>query len=461
MRKENLFKEGKITKTILTLSLPLILSQIVNVLYNIVDRIFIGNMKDVGRDALAGVGITFPIIIIVSAFAALFGLGGAPLVGIKLGEKKVSDAKDIMMNSFIMLVITSLILSTVLLIFNRELLYLFGITDELMKYGLDYLNIYAIGILFVMISIGMNFYISAQGYTKEAAIFVLIGAILNIVLDPILIYSFNLGVKGAAIATIFSQGISAILILIFLMSEKSVLKFSFKDFKINAKIILSVLALGISPFIMQSTEALIQIVFNTQIVKYGGSNYVAYLNIMTIMLSLLQFMVLPVHGLTQGASPLISYNFGSKNMKRVKESYKTLIIMSFIYSFSFYLIIFLFPKPLASIFGSDLETLKLAPKIFRIFFFGMAFFGIQLASQASFMALGEALVSLTNAILRKIVILIPLAYLLPLKMGIMGVFIAEPIADILATIITFSMFIFLINKILNKKLLEDRSYLNE
>lgn len=456
MKNNNMFKKGNVAKNILKLSFPLILSQIINVLYNIVDRIFIGNMDIVGKDALAGVGISFPIIVIVSAFAALFGLGGSPLVGIKMGENKNEEAKNIMMNSFFMLLVSGIILSIILITFNEKLLYLFGMTDALLKYGLDYLNIYAIGSIFVMISIGMNFYISQQGYTKHAALFVLIGAILNITLDPILIYTFNLGVKGAAIATIFSQGVSALLIILFLRSKKSILKLSFKNFKINKKIIFSILALGISPFIMQSTEALIQIVFNTQIVKHGGTNYIVYLNVMTIMLSLLQFMVLPVQGLTQGASPMISYNYGNKNMERVKKSYKSLIIMSFIYSFSFYVIIFLFPKPLAYLFNKDQELLKIVPRLFRIFFFGMAFFGIQLASQASFMALGQSLVSLTNALLRKVVILIPLAYILPIYLGIDGVFISEPIADILATIITFTMFVTLINKILNKKLLENR-----
>lgn len=454
MKKKELFESKNVLKSILILGIPLILGQLINVLYNIVDRIFISNMALVGKDALAGVSITFPIIIITSSFAVLFGMGGAPLAAIKLGEKDNETAKNYMIHSFLMLIISGLILTITLLVFGKELLYLFGITDELLKYGLDYLNIYAIGTVFVMISIGLNSYISAQGHSKISAVIVLIGALLNIGLDPIFIFTLNLGVKGAAIATIISQGVSALLIIVFLISKHSTIKINFNNFKLNKKLLFGILALGISPFIMQSTEALIQIVFNNQIVKYGGSNYIIYLNIMAIMISLLQFMTLPLHGLTQGASPLISYNFGSGNFKRVKDTYKTLMILSFIYSMVFYLIILIFPKELIMIFNRDLEMLEIGPNIMRLFFFGMGFFGLQLATQASFMALGQSLISLSMALLRKVIILIPLAFLLPIFFGISGVFYAEVIADLVAVITTFLSFILLINKILNKKEIE-------
>lgn len=454
MKKKALFTEKPIVKSLLILGFPLILSQLVNVMYNIVDRIFIGNMAVVGKDALAGVGITFPVIVVVSAFGALFGLGGAPLAGIKLGEDNDDEAKNIMMNSFLMLLIIGALLTVILLLFGTQILYLFGMTDELLKYGLDYLNIYALGTVFVMIALGLSAYISTQGQTKVAAVIVFIGALLNIILDPILIYGLDMGVKGAAIATIFSQGVSALLVVIFLMSKYSSLKLSFKGFKINHKIILSIMALGVSPFIMQSTEALIQIVFNSQIVRYGGVNYIVYLNIMTIMLSVMQFIVLPVHGLSQGASPLISYNFGSGNFKRVKKAYKALTVMSIIFTVSFYFIIFLLPSQIASIFNSDPLILEKAPRIMRLFFLGMAVFGAQLATQTTFMALGQAVVSLTMAVLRKIIILIPLAYLLPLFMGIEGIFFSELIADFLATMITVSTFMLLINRIIDKRKLE-------
>lgn len=451
MKKEYLFTKEKVIKSILILSLPLILSQIVNVLYNIVDRIFIGNMPVVGKDALAGVGISFPIIIIVSAFAALFGMGGGPQAAIKLGENKKEEAQEIMNNSFILLSLVGVFLTFILLIFGKQLLYLFGATDDIIEYSLSYLNIYAIGTIFVMLSIGLSFYISAQGNTVIAAVIVLIGAILNIIFDPILIYVFNLGVKGAAIATIFSQAVSAILSLIFLTSNKSTIKLRFTKLKLNKKIVLSIVSLGISPFIMQSTEALIQIVFNNQIVKYGGNDYIIYLNIMTIMLSILQFMVLPVQGLTQGASPLISYNYGNNNVKRVKESYRVLIIMSLIYTLVFYLLILFFPKGLISIFTKEELVINYSPKIMRMFFFGMAFMGIQFACQMTFMSLNQPVISLTLAILRKIVILIPLAYIFPIFVGINGVFFSETVADLLAVIITFTVFVFSIDRILLRK----------
>jgi putative MATE family efflux protein len=455
MKKTELFTNKNIVKSILLLGLPLILSQVVNVLYNIVDRIFIGNMDIIGKDALAGVGITFPIIVIVSAFAALFGFGGAPLAAIKMGENKNDEARKIMMNSFSMLLMIGILLMVVLFIFGKPLLFLFGMTDELLTYGIEYLNIYAIGTIFVMISVGMNTYISAQGHTLVSAIIVLIGAILNTALDPLFIFVFNMGVKGAALATIISQGVTAILVVLFLISRKSNLRLSFKNFKPNKKIIFSIMALGISPFVMQSTEALIQIVFNNQIVKYGGEDYIVYLNIMTIMLSVLQFMTLPVQGLTQGASPLISFNYGCNNMKRVKSAYKTLMIMSVSFTLLFYLIIFFLPKPIASIFNSDPLILEKVTPIMRIFFLGMSVFGLQLACQSSFMALGQSLISLSMAVLRKIIILIPLAFILPIYMGVNGIFYAEMIADFIATITTFTLFMVLVNKILNKKLKKD------
>lgn len=455
MERQHLLTKEKPLKSIFILGLPLIISQLINVLYNIVDRIFIGNMPVVGREALAGVGVTFPIIVIVSAFAALFGLGGSPKAAIKLGEGKEKEANNILMNSLFMLVVTGIILTVIMLMFNEQLLFLFGMQDELLQYGLDYLNIYAIGTVFVMLSLGLNFYVSASGNTKEAAIFVLIGAIINIALDPLLIFTFNMGVKGAAIATIFSQGVSALLIIIFLANKKRILHISFKKFKPNIKTILSIAALGVSPFIMQSTEALIQIVFNNQISSYTtGADYIIYMNIMTIMMSILQFMILPVHGLTQGASPLLSYNYGSGDHERVKKSYRLLILLSFAYTLIFYLFILISPNLLVKVFNRDLEVLLLTPKLMRIFFFGLGFMGVQSAIQITFMALNQPIVSLSLAILRKIVILIPLAYILPIFLGVEGVFYSEMLADLLAVTITFITFSLMINNILNKKALE-------
>lgn len=454
MNNEDLFLNGKISKTVLKLSIPLVISQLINVLYNIVDRIYIGNMKDVGETALAGVGITFPIILIVSAFAALVGFGGGPIFSIKLGEGKKDEAKNTMLNSFVMLIIVGIILTIVLLSFAEPLLYLFGATSEIMTYAKDYLIIYAIGTVSVMITLGLNSYITAQGNSIIAMTVVIIGAVANIVLDPIFMFAFNMGVKGAALATIVSQTLSAIFVIWFLLSKKSIVKldFNFKKFKPNYKIILSIIALGVSPFIMQATESAVQIVFNIQITKFGGEDYKTYLNLMTIMLSIMQFMILPIMGFAQGASPLISYNYGAKKVDRVKSTFKFLLIISVIYSLIFYLLLLITPTTFVSIFNNDSKLLNIAPNIVRIFFLGMSIMGIQIACQNTFMALGQSLISLILASLRKIILLIPLTLLLPHLYGVNGVFYAEPIADIIAVLVTLTMFLLLFNRILKRKL---------
>lgn len=452
MNKEDLFLNGKISKTVLKLSIPLVLSQLINVLYNIVDRIYIGNMKDVGEVALAGVGITFPIILIVSAFAALVGFGGGPIFSIKLGEGKKDEARNTMMNSFVLLIIASIFLTVVLLVFAEPLLYLFGATDEIIGYSKDYLIIYALGTISVLLTLGLTSYITAQGNSIIAMIVVLIGAIANIILDPILMFQFNMGVKGAALATVISQTLSAIFVIWFLMSKKSIVKLSFRKFKLNHKIVLSILALGISPFIMQATESAVQISFNIQITKYGGEDYKTYLNLMTIMLSIMQFMTLPILGFAQGASPLISYNYGAKKMERVKSTFKFLFAISLSYTFVFYILLLITPLTFVSIFNTDPRLLSIAPNIVRLFFLGMSVMGIQFACQNTFMALGESLISLILASLRKIILLIPLTLILPKFYGINGVFYAEPIADTIAFIVTLTTFIFFFNRILNRKL---------
>ena len=456
MNKEDLFLNGKISKTVLKLSIPLVLSQLINVLYNIVDRIYIGNMKDIGETALAGVGISFPIILIVSAFAALVGFGGGPIFSIKLGEGKHDEAKNTMMNSFVMLVIVGVILTFALLIFSEPLLYLFGATDEIITYAKDYLNIYALGTVSVMLTLGLSSYITGQGNSIVAMIVVIIGAVANIILDPIFMFAFNMGVKGAALATIVSQTLSAIYAICFLLSKKSIVKldFNFKKFKFNKKIVLSILALGVSPFIMQATESAVQIVFNIQITKFGGTDYKTYLNLMTIMLSIMQFIMLPIMGFAQGASPLISYNYGAKRIDRVKSTFKFLITISVAYSFIFYLFLLITPTTFVSIFNNEPKLLSIAPNILRIFFLGMSIMGIQIACQNTFMALGQSLISLILASLRKIILLIPLTLILPNFYGINGVFYAEPIADIIAVIITLITFILLFNRILKRKINE-------
>lgn len=451
MTKKEMFAKGNITKTIFKLSIPLVVSQIINVLYNIVDRIYIGNMPIVGKDALAGLGIAFPVIMIVSAFAALFGMGGAPIASIKLGEGNDKEAKKTMLNSFVMLMIFGVILTIVLLIFDDQILYLFGATDDIINYSKGYLNIYALGTTSVMLTLGLNAYITAQGNTTIAMITVLIGAVTNIILDPILIYGFNLGVEGAALATIISQTFSAIFSIWFLTSNKSLLKLNFKNFKLDYKIILAIIALGISPFVMQSTESFVQITFNVQIKAYGGDNYINYINLITIFLSFMQVIMLPLAGFTQGSTPMVSYNYGAGNMDRVRKTFKVVFITTIIYTLSFYIIIFAIPTTLTRIFNSDPTLLKLSPRLFRIFFIGIAIIGIQITCQNTFMALKQSLTSLLLAMLRKIILLIPLTLILPKYLGINGVFYAEPIADVIAVIVTGLVFILSFNKILDKK----------
>ena len=331
MNREELFLNGKIGKTILKLSIPLVISQLINVLYNIVDRIYIGNMKDVGGAALAGVGISFPIILIVSAFAALVGFGGGPIFSIKLGQGKKDEAKNTMVSSFVLLVLLGIILTVILLVFAEPLLYLFGATSKIISYSKDYLIIYAISTVSVMLTLGLTSYITAQGNSIIAMLVVVIGAVLNIILDPIFMFAFNLGVKGAAVATILAQTVSAIFVIWFLRSKRSVVKLEFKNFKLNLKVILVIISLGVSPFIMQATESAVQIIFNVQITKYGWEDYKTYLNLMTIMLSIMQFIFLPILGFAQGARPLISYNFGAKKIDRVNSAFKFLILVSTAY----------------------------------------------------------------------------------------------------------------------------------
>lgn len=449
--KEQLLREGKIKSVIFRLAIPLVISQLINVMYNIVDRIYIGNIPIIGEDALAGLGITFPVLMIVSAFAALFGMGGAPLASIKLGQGKKNEAKNIMVHSLIMLLLIGVILTLILIIFNEGILILFGAKKEIIGYAHSYMLIYALGTTSVMLTLGLNSYISAQGFSKTAMMTVLIGAIINIILDPIFIYLLDMGVSGAALATIISQTISAIYVLKFLTSNKPIFKLSFTKFNLNYKTILSIAALGISPFIMQSTESLVQITFNIQVKNYGGNDYVIYINIITIMLLVMQIIMLPLMGLAQGATPVISYNYGAGKIERVKEAFKILLITSLIYSFAFYLIIFIAPNLFIRIFNSNPNVLQIAPNIFRIFFIGISIMGIQIACQNTFMALKQPVISLFLALLRKIVLLIPLTLILPKYFGINGVFYAEAIADIVAVIITAIVFALSFNKILLRK----------
>lgn len=421
------------------LAVPTIFAQLVNLLYNMVDRIYVGRIPETGTYALAGLGVSFPIILLISAFAALVGMGGAPQAGIAMGQQDNDKAEQILGSSALFLVLLSLCLCAVFFAVKRPVLMMFGASETTLPYADSYLGIYLLGTLSVQISLGLNQFISCQGFAKTSMMTVLIGAVINIVLDPILIYGFHMGVRGAALATIISQTVSAVWVLLFLCGKKSILKIRRKNLRLNPRVLLPVLALGVAPFIMQSTECLVQLTFNTGMQKYGNDYYVGA---MTILFSVTQMLFLPIQGLAQGATPIISYNFGARNTDRVRNAFKLMFLASVCFSFCATGVILLFPRPFISLFSNDPEIIRIGAYGIRIYAFGFLIFGAQCACQQTFLALGQAKISMFLALLRKVILLIPLAILLPRigGLGVNGLFIAEPISDILAVLTTVTMF---------------------
>ena len=453
MSKKNVdLGSGKVGKLLISLALPAIIAQLVNVLYNIIDRVFIGRITN-GEIAMAGVGVAFPIIMLVSAFSALIGYGGAPLVAMKMGEKDNDGAEKIMSNSFSTLIIISIILTVGLLIVSKPLLLAFGASEATLGYAMDYLTIYLIGTIFVQIALGMNPFINTQGFAKVGMITVAIGAVINIVLDPVFIFGLNMGVKGAALATVLGQLVSAVWVLKFLFGKKSILKIRKKYIVPKLKVILPVMALGVSPFIMQATESLVLISLNNQLLKYGGDLAVGA---MTIMSSVMQIILLPLMGLSQGAQPIISYNFGATQMDRVKKTFKLLLICCLTYTVTMWAAIMITPGTFVSIFNNKPELIEITSWSMRIYFAGILVFGAQIACQQTFLALGQAKISMVLALLRKIVLLVPLIFILPLFLqdGLQAVLLAEPIADIVATLSTVTTFIIFYKKKLSVNLSE-------
>ena len=433
---------GSVGKLLFSLAVPTITSQIVNMLYNLVDRVYIGHMQPVetvGKLALTGVGVCLPIIMVISAFAALMAFGGAPRASIAEGRGDLKESERIMGNSFTMLVAVSVVLTVVFLAFAEPMLRLFGASDNTIGYALDYMRIYALGTIFVQVTLGMNAYITAQGFTVVGMKTVLIGAILNTVLDPIFIFAFGMGVQGAALATILSQAVSAVWVLRFLTGKKTKWHLRAAYLRPQAQVVLPALALGASPFIMQSTESLITVCFNSSLQTYGGDLAVGA---MTVLSSIMQFAMMPLQGLTQGAQPIVSFNYGARNMERVRKSVRLLITCTLTYSTVFWLAIMLVPQVFVRIFTSDANLMDTAVWAARIFLFGCFAFGAQTGFQQSFLALGQAKASLLLALLRKIILLIPLIYILPhfFENKAFAVFLAEPVADLLAVITTATMF---------------------
>lgn len=451
MHDKTFLGKGSVLKLVIKLSIPTIIAQLVNLLYNIVDRIYIGNIPKVGGFAYTGVGVCMPVILLVSAFAALVGYGGAPKSTIYLGQKEDQKAEIVVGNSFTLLLILGILLTIILLIFYEPLLYLFGASENTIGFASDYLLIYAIGTIFVMMALGMNAFISAQGFTKISMLSVLIGAILNCILDPIFIFVFSMGVQGAAFATIISQAISSFFVVWFLQSKKALVRLKWSNLVIKWDIILPTLALGLSPFVMQFTEAVITVCFNASLKKYGGDIAVGA---MTTLASLMQFSMLPLMGLSQGAQPVTSYNYGAKNVDRVKKSFIILLIASVIYSTIFWLFLMLFPHGFANLFLSadEVELIDYTAWAIRIYFAISCLFGIQIACQQTFIAIGNAKISLFLAVLRKVILLIPLIFILPLFIEdkAMAVYLAEPLADGIAVSVTAMMFLIYFNKTLKK-----------
>ena len=442
--KEYLGKE-RIGKLLVKLAIPSVIAQLVNMLYNIIDRVYIGHMPEVGSEALTGVGVCLPLILIVSAFAALVSSGGAPRASIKLGEKDYEKAEEILGNCFTLQILISIVLTTLLLIFNRPLLLAFGGSSKTIEYATSYMNIYAIGTIFVQLTLGMNGFISCQGFTKHSMISVAIGAVVNIILDPIFIYGFDMGVSGAALATIIAQAISTVWVLSFLRSKKTFIKLKPSHMKLKANVIVPCVLLGLATFIMQASESAIAICFNSSLQHYGGDLEVGA---MTILTSVMQFAMMPMQGVAQGAQPIISYNFGAKNKSRVISIFKLLLVVCLTYSLILFASIMLFPKTFAGIFTDNQALVNFASRMLQVYCAGIGIFGIQIACQMTFVSIGSSLSSILVAVFRKFIMLIPLIYLVPLMIEnkILGVYLAEPIADVSAVIFTIILFSFKFKK---------------
>lgn len=447
-KDKNFLANEPIGKLLFKLAIPTVMAQFINMLYNIVDRIYIGHIPNVGSLALTGVGVCLPLIMIVSAFAALIGSGGAPRASIEMGRNNISLAEKILGNCFSLQIIISVILTILLLLFNKEMLLAFGASENTIEYANSYMNLYAIGTIFVQLTLGMNMFITAQGFAKTGMLSVLIGAVFNIILDPIFIFLFNMGVKGAALATIISQAFSCIWVLNFLFGYKSTLKIKKKNLLLQKSVIIPCITLGTSTFVMQSSESIISVCFNSSLLKYGGDIAVGA---MTILTSVMQFALLPLQGLGQGAQPIISYNFGAGNVDRVKNTYKLLLKVSLCFSSILWGLVMLFPQIFAGMFTSNAELLEFTKNAIRIYMAVIFLFGIQIACQMTFTSIGNAKASIIVAVTRKFILLLPLIYIMPLLFSenqTMAVYLAEPVADFIAVTFTFFLFRFQFKKAL-------------
>ena len=436
---KNFLGTEPIGKLLLKLSIPTVIAQLINMLYNIVDRIYIGHIPEEGSLALTGVGVCMPIIMIVSAFAALVSSGGAPRASIYMGRQDNDSAEQILGNCFSLQIVISLLLTVILLLFGEDLLLAFGASENTIRYAVDYMQIYAFGTLFVQLTLGMNAFITAQGFTKVSMFSVLIGAICNITLDPVFIFGLHMGVKGAALATVLSQAISTIWVVLFLCGKKTQIRLRKTYLRLQAKVIVPCVMLGLAAFIMQASESIVSVCFNSSLLRYGGDIAVGA---MTILTSVMQFAMLPLQGIAQGAQPVSSYNYGARNADRVKKTFRLLLITCLTYSVLLWAAVELIPRAFVSIFTSDAALIDFTAPMLRVYLGGLFLFGIQIACQMTFTSLGKAVNSIVVAVVRKFVLLIPLIYIMPHMVSdpTVGVYMAEPIADIIAVIFTSILF---------------------
>lgn len=439
VKKEANLGEDRIGGLLFKLALPAILAQVINLLYNLVDRMYIGHIAKVGSVALTGLGVTMPFIMCVSAFAALVSMGGAPRASIMMGRGNREEAERILGNCTSMLVIVAVIVTAVSQIWGTDILMLFGASESTLPYAWAYMQIYSIGTIFVQLALGLNAFINAQGFAKTGMLTVVIGAVCNIILDPIFIFGLHMGVRGAALATIISQGISCVWIVRFLLGRQTTLRIRKENLRIRPKTVGPCIALGVAPFIMQFTESVLNICFNTSLLKYGGDVAVGA---MTILSSVMQMSMLPIQGLTQGAQPIIGFNYGAKKMDRVKKTFRLLLLSCVTFTAVIWLICMLLPQAFILIFTDQAELIAFTKWAMRIYMAVSLIFGVQISCQQTFIALGNAKTSVFLALLRKVLLLIPLIYILPAFMEdkLMSVFLAEPVADVIAVTTTSILF---------------------
>lgn len=449
MKKENdnnLLAVMSVPKAFFRLAVPAVAAQLINILYNIVDKMFIGRIPGVGKQALAGVGVTAPVILAVSAFAALVSMGGAPKASIFMGKDDNEQAEKLIGSCTWLLIVISLVLTAIMRIFGKRIVMLFGASEDTIAYSVNYMKVYCLGILFTQLTLGLNAFITAQGKTFVSMRNVAVGAVTNIILDAVFINCLNMGVKGAAFATVISQGVSTCFVIHYLITPKSQLRLRLKNIRFDRKLLLPCILLGTSPALMQLTENMVAISFNISLQKYGGDIAVAS---MSILNSVMQFVMLLLPGLVQGAQPLLSYNLGAKNIARVRKTFRLLLISCVSGSFLIWLICMTVPASVAAIFTDDADLISYSAKSMRVYLSMLLIYGIQVACQYSFVALDQAPKAIFLTVWRKIILLIPLIFILPLIFtdAVMGVYLSEPVADTIAVCTTAPMFYFYYRKL--------------